>query len=742
MSALRSASIDPRHEVDVSVDVRRDGVAFVTIDSTQGHGVLTPSFAAELSAAADRIEQDASIAAAVLSGGREGQAPGAVAGLDPEPIVLGADVDLLRSIKFATDAERLARDAGMLLRRLERLKKPLVAAVHDAVLGAGFELALACHALIATDDPRTSLGFPEISLGLIPSANGMLRVAQRAGIRAAIDLVLGGKPVTGRRGLDLGLVDELCARAIVLDVAARRAKALVGNLPRLRTGRRDVVAFAIEGNPVGRAFFLAKARERSRAKTSGHYPAPERALDVIEELGRKGFDAAAEREAKAFGELVVSETAHRLMELSVATADLKKASVANEGEEKGSSRAREVERVGIIGGGLMGGGIAYVSVISGVSVRLKERDDAAAGQALKAVGAMLDGARAGRGPYASLDRDHALARLSATTDYSGLRLADLVVEAVFEDAVLKRGIVHDLEGVVAPTCVLASTTSSIPIATIALGAKVPERVVGMHYFSPVSKIPLLEVVRADKTEAWAVATAVGLGRRQKKTVIVVKDGPGFYTTRILAPLVHEAAQLLAEGLPVETIDHAMSDWGFPVGPLRLLDEIGIDVASRVARLLHDAFGERMTPARAISKLVADERHGRKNRRGIYRYEQRAPDAPGGAEVDAGIYAVLGVEPTMNLPVEEIQMRCALSMINEALRSFGEGVIRCPRDGDVGAVLGLGFPPFRGGPFRYVDTIGAAEALRRVQGYADRFGERWRPAPLLVHMARKGERFYL
>ena len=741
MSAARSVSSDQPHAADVAVDVRRDGVAFVTLDSTRAHGALTPSFAAQLAAAADRIERDASIAAAVLTGGPRGrQLPGAAAEPVAEPLVLGSDIALLRSIKFAADAERLARDAGILLRRLEGLKKPLVAAVHGAALGGGFELALACHALIASDDPRTTLGFPEVGLGLIPSANGMLRVAQRAGSRAAIDLVLGGKPITGRRALALGLVDDLCARAIVLDVAARRAKALVGNLPRVRSGRRDVVAFAIEGNPVGRALVFAKARERLRAKTSGHYPAPERALDVLEELGRKGFDAAAELEAKAFGELVVSETAHRLMELSDATADLKKSSAAGEGS-KDSLRARDVERVGIIGGGLMGGGIATVSVTSGVSVRLKERDDPSAGHAMKAVSVQLD-ARVGQGPFTSLDRDHAFARLSATTDYSGMRHADLVIEAVFEDAVLKRGIVRDLEGVVAPTCVLASATSSIPIATIALGARLPERVVGMHYFSPVAKIPLLEVVRADKTEAWAVATAVGLGSRQKKTVIVVKDGPGFYTTRILAPFVHEAAQLLGEGVAVEAIDRAMIDWGFPIGPLRLLDEVGIDVAARVAQLLHDAFGERMTPPRALSELVVDERHGRKNGRGLYRYDERARAEGGARAADAGIYALLGVRPTTTLPVEEIQMRCALPMINEAVRSFGEGVIGCPRDGDVGAVLGLGFPPFRGGPFRYVDTIGAADALRRVQGYADRFGERWRPAPLLVHMARKGERFYL
>jgi 3-hydroxyacyl-CoA dehydrogenase/enoyl-CoA hydratase/3-hydroxybutyryl-CoA epimerase len=740
MSALHAVSIDRGHDSAVGVDVRKDGVAIVTLDFTRGgRSVLTPSFAAQLSAAADRIEQDASIAAAVLTGedpGRRGS--GGAPRRGPDAAVLGADVDLLRSIKFATDAERLARDAGQLLRRLERLKKPLVAALHGAVHGGAFELALACHGRVATDDPGTTLGFPEIRLGLIPSANGMLRVAGRAGARAAIDFVLGGKTVTVAGALALGLLDACCARPIVLDVAARRAKALVGSLPRASRGQLDVVAFAIEGNALGRAVLFGRARERSRARTSGHYPAPERALDVLERFACKGFDAAAELEAKAFGELVVSETAHRLIELSCATTDLRASAVADS-VDPATGQAREIERVGVIGGGSVGSGVAYATIRAGASVRLKETDDVAAGRALRAIRGLLD-ARIARGQSTALDRDHTFARLSAATDYSGLRHADLVVEAVFEDVALKRNVMSDLEGVVGHTCVLASATSSIPIATIAHGAKRPERVLGMHYFSPVAKIPLLEVVRADKTEAWAVAAAVALGKRQKKTVIVVRDAPGFYTTRILAPLVHEAAQLLVEGLAVETIDHAMGDWGFPVGPLRLIDEIGIDVAAQVAQLLHQAFGERMTPPRAITKLVGDERHGRKNRRGIYRYDERQP--PRVSAADSGIYELLGVQPTMTLPLEEIQMRCALSMINEAVRCFGEGVIASPRDGDVGAVLGLGFPPFRGGPFRYVDTIGAAEALRRVQGYADRFGERWRPAPLLVHMARRGERFYV
>jgi 3-hydroxyacyl-CoA dehydrogenase / enoyl-CoA hydratase / 3-hydroxybutyryl-CoA epimerase len=307
-----------------------------------------------------------------------------------------------------------------------------------------------------------------------------------------------------------------------------------------------------------------------------------------------------------------------------------------------------------------------------------------------------------------------------------------------EDLALKQGLLREVEPLIGPRCVYASSASCIPIARIAQAAADPERVLGMHYVSDVPERPLLEVVRADKTAPWAVATAVALGKRQGKTVIVVKDGPGFYTTRILAPLLFEAIQLVSDGVPASAVDAAAVDWGFAAGPLERLDELGLDFASNVAQELHSAFGARMTPPGALATLVADGRRGRKNGRGVYRY---GADARAKRTVDPGLSSLLGAEPRTKLPVEEIQLRCALAMVNEAVRCFGDGVLRHPRDGDVGAIFGLGFPRFRGGPFRYVDTIGAADVLRRVQAYADRFGDRWRPAPLLVQMAKKGERFF-
>jgi 3-hydroxyacyl-CoA dehydrogenase/enoyl-CoA hydratase/3-hydroxybutyryl-CoA epimerase len=254
-------------------------------------------------------------------------------------------------------------------------------------------------------------------------------------------------------------------------------------------------------------------------------------------------------------------------------------------------------------------------------------------------------------------------------------------------------------------------------------------------------MPLLEIIRTDKTSDAAVGRAVALGKKQGKTVIVVRDGVGFYTSRILAPYLNEAAYLLSEGVAIDVIDEAMVAWGFPVGPLQLLDEVGIDVGSHVGVVMRQAFGDRMVAPAATSKLLADGRKGRKNGRGFYVYGETGKKKGVKKPVDTSVYALVGVEPKAKLAAEDIQMRCALQMVNEAFHCLGEGILRSPRDGDIGAIFGLGFPPFRGGPFRYVDTIGTAEAYRRIQGFHDRFGARWEPAPLLKEMARDGKRSY-
>lgn len=386
----------------------------------------------------------------------------------------------------------------------------------------------------------------------------------------------------------------------------------------------------------------------------------------------------------------------------------------------------------------MGGGIAAVNTTrAGVRSVIKEVDEAGVERGIGYVQRVLDG-QVKRRRMQKADAWLAMQRqVAGTTDYADLAGADVVIEAVFEDLDLKREVLAATERVTRPETVFASNTSSIPIGTIAAGAARPENVIGMHYFSPVEKMPLLEVIVSDTTADWVTATAVEFGKRQGKTVIVVNDGAGFYTTRIIAPYSAEVLYLLYDGATIEEIDAALVAWGFPVGPVTLSDEVGIDVGSKISRIMEDAFGERMSAPAGFASLIEDDRRGRKNGRGFYQYE----DGKKG-DVDESVYDVLGVRPRPGtVDRRDIQDRVALQMVNEAIRCLEDGVLRSARDGDIGAVMGLGFPPFRGGPFRWVDQLGAGVVAERLRTLAKDHGSRFDPAPMLVRLADAGETFH-
>ncbi len=493
--------------------------------------------------------------------------------------------------------------------------------------------------------------------------------------------------------------------------------------------------WALTENPLGRKVVFDQAKKALLSKTRGNYPAQERILEVVRTGLEEGMEAGLAAEAEAFGELVVSPQAASLMSIFFATTEMKKDS----GVADPSVKAKRLERVGMLGAGLMGAGIAYVTADHAkLPVRLKDKDSAGVGRGIAYAAKILDG-RLERRRITKTERDRAMTRIHGTTDFAGFAKVPLVIEAVFEDLALKHRVLADVESNGPKDVIFASNTSSIPITKIAEGSRHPETVIGMHYFSPVEKMPLLEIIVTEKTADWVTATCVELGKKQGKTVIVVNDGVGFYTSRVLGPLMNEAAYVLSEGVPVEEIDGALVDWGFPVGPITLLDEVGIDVAEKVGHIMHAAFGDRMTAPPGFEKLIADGRQGRKNERGFYRYggEKKGKKK----KVDESVYAVLGVEPNKRLPRDEIAQRCALQLVNEAMLCYGEGILRSARDGDIGAIFGLGFPPFRGGPFRYVDAVGPKEIVRRLSRFRDRLGNRFAPAPVLVDMAKTGKTFH-
>src|SRR5438067_2682466 len=704
-----------------------DGVALVLYD-VPGEPVntLRDGFQGEFEATFGRLAEDSAVKAIVLASAK------------PDSFVAGADIEMLSRLKSAAEASALARGGQQAMQRLEDAgkRKPVVAAIHGAALGGGLELALACSYRIASDDRRTQLGQPEVQLGLIPGAGGTQRLPQLIGIAQAMDLILTGKSVRAQKARKLGLVDEVVPKAILLEVARRRARELAEG--ELRVERRKVELklpkllrtevlqqIALEDNPVGRRILFQHARKALLEKTRGHYPAPERALEAIRIGTEKGPEEGYRAEANVFGELVVSDVSRRLVEIFFATQALKK----DTGVDDPSVKPRKVEKVAMLGAGLMGAGIAYVTADAGIPVRLKDKDDAALGRGLKQIAGILD-ERVRRKRLSPRESEEKLALITATTDYSGIRNADVVIEAVFEDLSVKHAVVREV-GSEAPNAILASNTSSIPIGLIAEEASRPQTVVGMHFFSPVQKMPLLEVIRGRSTGAEAVATAVALGKRIGKTVIVVNDGPGFYTSRILAPYVNEAAFMFNDGAAVEDIDKALVDFGFPVGPMQLLDEVGIDVGAKVAHIMHEAFGARLAPPPGFEKLSESGRLGRKSKKGFYLYaEEKGPKV-----VDKSVYELSPQGYKRNSPPQaEIAERCVLQMVNEAALCLGEGILRSARDGDIGAVFGLGWPPFRGGPFRYVDSLGAAQVVSSLRRWQDKFGMRFTPAPLLAEMA--------
>ena len=706
-----------------------DGVATCFLD-VPGEPVntLSQELAGELSEMLQTLRKDPGVLAVVVASAKR------------DSFIAGARIEMIQAVTSAAEAEALSRSAQRGFDELERFPKPVVAAIHGACLGGGLELALACYWRIATDDRRTQLGLPEVQIGLIPGAGGTQRLPRRIGIAAALDLILTGKSVKAKKALKLGLVDEVVPAPILLEVAKRRARELATGavrreapaaVARLRKeGVGALQKLALEENALGREILFREARRKLLKKSRGHYPAPEKALEAVKYGYEKGFEQGLELEARLFGDVVVSEVSRQLIDIFFATTALKK----DTGVDDPSVKPRAVERVGVLGGGLMGSGIAFVTASAGLPVRIREKDDLAAAKALGSVRALLD-ERVKRRSIDKLERLATMRLLTTTTDWSGFQGLDLLIEAVFEDLALKQEMVRAFEKVNARG-IFASNTSSIPIARIAEASSRPETLLGMHYFSPVQKMPLLEIIVTPKTAPEVTATAVAVGKKQGKTVIVVNDGPGFYTSRILTPYMNEAAELLVEGAAVEDVDGALVAFGMPVGPITLLDEVGIDVGAKVGKILHQAFGHRMEPPRALEKVIADGRLGRKSKKGFYTYGRKKK------EVDATVYDLLpGGKARKKLGREEITERVALQMVNEAIRCLGEGILRSARDGDVGAVFGLGFPPFLGGPFRYADAIGPKALLERIERWHDRFGDRFEPAPLLVEHARVDKKFY-
>ncbi|WP_049536893.1 fatty acid oxidation complex subunit alpha FadJ [Vibrio harveyi] len=644
--------------------------------------------------------------------------------LKPDNFVAGADVRMLEACTTASEAEALAKQGQELFLQLSDLPYPVVAAIHGPCLGGGLELALACDYRVCTDSDKTRLGLPEVQLGLLPGSGGTQRLPRLIGLLPSLDLILTGKQLRAKKAKKLGVVDACVPDTILLDVA----KQLIEKGKNKGNKKQSTKEKLMSGSGLGRKFVFEQAAKKTNEKTRGNYPATVAILEVIQHGLEKGFAQGQELEAKRFGELVMSSESKALRSIFFATTEMKK-------ENGAEAEPAAVNRVGVLGGGLMGAGISHVSVAKAkVPVRIKDVSNDGVLNALNYNYKLFEKQRKRR-IISKAGLQSKMLQLSGGVDFTSFNHIDVVIEAVFEDLDLKQTMVADIEANAKPETIFATNTSSLPIHKIAEKAERPENIVGLHYFSPVEKMPLVEVIPHETTSEETISTVVALAKKQGKTPIVVKDKAGFYVNRILAPYMNEAAHILLANEPIEQLDGALLDFGFPVGPITLLDEVGVDIGAKIMPILVNELGERFKGPDVFDTLLNDGRKGRKSGKGFYTYKGKKK------EVDKSVYKLLNLTPESKLSDNDIALRCVLPMLNEAVRCLDDGIIRSPRDGDIGAIFGIGFPPFLGGPFRYMDQFGLKELVEKMNEFASKYGDRYAPCDGLLTRAGEGRNFY-
>lgn len=681
----------------------RQGIALLWLDQPgEKVNVLNEAMLERFPDCLTHLENDDTVKAVVLISAKK------------QGFIAGADLDMLKQVSTASAGTSLSQQGQQLLDRLAAFPKPVIAAIHGACLGGGLEVALACSHRIAANHAKTFLGLPEVKLGLLPGSGGTQRLPKLMGLQAGLDAMLTGKNIYPRQALRSGLVDLLVPLEGLPGSAVAFAKdILAGWKPKSRS--KPMLTRMLDNTIPGRWLVLKMAKKAVLKKSGGHYPAPLKILQAVQ-AGLQSRKKGDLQEAKGFGELLVSPESQALRQLFFNMNHSKKVAL--------ETPPVEVKHLGILGAGLMGTGIAQVSNHSSREIYIKDISHETLTKARRVVEQEWQ-KKVKKRIARSFEKDRVTSHLHLTLDYQRLAKADLIIEAVFEDLKLKHAVLADVESVTKDTCIFASNTSAIPIGDIAKKSKRPDQVIGMHYFSPIPKMPLLEIIVTEQTADWVQATAWKLGVDQGKHVIIVKDGPGFYTTRILAPMLNEALLLLEEGVPVERIDHSMKRFGFPVGPIALLDEVGIDVGAHVSKTLSPMFEKRGgKTSEAFKSLVNAGFQGRKNGKGFYLYEKK-----GKKTVNPEIATFFPEKETSPLSAEIIQKRMVYMMVNEAVHCLNEGILKNEQDGDLGAILGLGFPPFLGGPFHWVKQQDQIFFSDQLTNFANRFGERFRPAAL-------------
>jgi 3-hydroxyacyl-CoA dehydrogenase/enoyl-CoA hydratase/3-hydroxybutyryl-CoA epimerase len=721
-----------------TVDIDGDGIALVTWNMPErSMNVIDLTVMEELGGIVEQVAAEATIKGAVITSGKDS-------------FCAGADLTLLEALTRAfagmakNEGEAAAakvlfeesRKLSLLYRRIETCGKPWVAAINGTALGGGFELCLACHHRVAADNAKTRLGLPEIKIGLFPGAGGTQRVARMMMPADALQMLLKGEQLRLSRAKAMKLVDNIVPPADLVKAAKEWIRA--GGKP---VAPWDVQGFKLPGGPVfsraGMMTFPA-ANAIYRRETYDNYPAARAIMQVVFEGLQLPIDLALRVESRHFAKVLRSPEARAMIRsLFVSLQELNKGA-----RRPANIPPTRLKKIGIIGAGFMGAGIAYVSAQAGLDVVLIDRDQAAADKG-KAHSQNLMNDQVNKGRASAADREALLARITPSADYGALKGCDLVVEAVFEDRNVKAEATAKAQAVV-PDVVFGSNTSTLPITSLAEQAVDPSRFIGIHFFSPVEKMLLVEIIMGKKTGDVALATALDFVRMIRKTPIVVNDARGFYANRCVLAYIREGHLMLLEGVPPAMIENAARMAGMPVGPLSLNDETALDLGLKIVRATEADLGAGAVDP-GMKKLLEDmvEKHGRlgrKNGKGFYDYPQGAPKRlwPGLTDL---LPKTLSREVVEALDVEELKHRFLVVQALEAARTFEEKVVTDVREADVGSILGFGFAPFSGGTLSYIDMMSTPRFVALCRELERKFGARFTPPPLVIDLAARGEGFY-
>lgn len=735
----REDTASKQHKELVSFTVH-DEVAVVKLNCWNAkENTLNEALAEELKQAIERINSDNGVRSAVIMSSKSNS------------FIAGADIGMISKAKSASEAERLSREAQHNFARIESSRKPIVAAIMGTCMGGGLELALACHYRIAVNTAKTAIGLPEVMLGLLPGAGGTQRLPKLVSVSTALDMMLTGKALKAPKAKKVGLVDHLVdpigiglksieesnldyLEKVAISVAKQLAS---GTLKpnRTRPLLERTINYILTKPPFLDKVLLKTATNKVMKQTAGNYPAPLKILEVVRAGLRSNDDSGYDQEARAFGQLSQTTQSKALIGIFNSSNACKR--------NTWGKLDKDIDNIVVVGAGLMGAGIANVSVDKGIKTTLIDMHDDGLARGLNQIYSNLNTAFKKK-KITMWERDKAMSCIKGRTTYEDLHNADVAIEAVFEEIGLKHKIIKQLESAVSDKCIIASNTSALPIKEIASAASRPERIIGMHYFSPVDKMQLLEIITTEKTSKETLKIAANLGLKQKKVVVVVKDCPGFFVVRCLAPMMSEVNRLLQEGLDPPELDKLTKDYGFPVGAATLADEVGLDVAEHVAQFLGKALGPRVGGGSIdlLSEMISNGYKGRKSGKGYYTYGK----GKGGKKVNEGAMKIIArhriTSPAAVSSKEDRQLRVICRYINEAVLCLQENVITSPGDGDVASVFGIGFPPFWGGPFRFVDLYGADKLVAHMSRFAEAYvSEQFQPAQLLIDYAKEGKRFY-